>query len=633
MIHLDFETFNDTCNVVDVGAFHYATTAEIILAAWQYDDSRIVYNWVTGDPPPKSLIQRIETGELVCAYNVEFEYAILRYAKNSFTRKIKYKQLVDTAAMAAQCALPRKLLNVTEALGLPADLQKDKDGKRLIRKFCGLVKPTKKHPQPRWLPEDDPEDWEKFVEYNLQDVRAEHAVFKALPQLPPQELQLMQLTIKINERGIPIDINAVEVAQAFIGNYTRELISEFQDLSGGLNPTQVEKVTAKIGLPNLQEATIKKYLPRLQGFKKRMAEIRLLLSKASVKKFNRMLLMADEDNRIRGTLMYHGARNGRYTGKLVQPQSLKRGISDPEEINSIFDGLMLGILDLLYEDPIPRLAEVIRGFISAVSGKKLLIADYSAIEARILAWVTKQDDVLKLYKQGVDTYKEMASYMYSMPIEKVTTKQRKVGKDTVLGCGYQMGPGRFLAQAHDRGATDVTEEMAVHAVNSYRKRYNKVRNFWPKIEKAAKRAVATGRPIQCNCFTFDMDKGFLRMQLPSGRYLYFYKPRIVNDGWGERLEYAAEKNGKLYWKQIYGGLLTENGCSGIARDIMAQGMFNAEAAGFLLLFTVHDELIAEEDEGANTLQQFIKCITILPTWAKGIPLTAEGIESKRYRKA
>ena len=294
---------------------------------------------------------------------------------------------------------------------------------------------------------------------------------------------------------------------------------------------------------------------------------------------------------------------------------------------------MLGILDLLYEDPIVRLAEVIRGFICAAPGKKLLIADYSAIEARILAWVVKQLDVLELYRKGIDTYKEMASYMYGVPIEKVTDKQRRIGKNTVLGCGYQMGPGRYLAQAHDQGATDVTEEMAIHAVNSYRRRYDKVRKFWRKIEKAAKRAVATGEPMQCNCFTFDIDNNFLRMRLPSGRYLYFYKPRIVSDGWGEHLEYMAEKNGKLYRKQIYGGLLTENGCSGIARDIMEQGMFNAEAAGFLLLFTVHDELIAEENEYAETLKQFIKCITILSAWAKGIPLTAEGIESKRYRKA
>ena len=639
MIHLDFETFCEK-NVKHIGAYRYAQdeSCQIILAAYAFGNG-LIHIWEYGDPPPKELNARIKSGEMIAAHNAEFEYAILKWCgKKSGFISAPAIQFFDTATQAAICTLPRSLDKATKALRI--EHTKDQRGTRLINRFCMPRRPTKHNKSTRIYPQDAPKDWQAFIEYCMADVAAERALYKQLPKLSAEEHKAWRLTQKINERGIPLDLHAINAAGLFINDYQKKLNEKCLQLTNGISPTRVAKLTEWIGLPNLQKKTIQEALTNdtynFTKAQKNVLNIRIESGRASTKKLQAMARTADIDGRARGTLLHYGARTGRWAGRIVQPQNFIRG--NPKEQDLVFNLLFNNALDIYYEYPINAIAESMRGFICATKNHKLFVADYSAIEARVLAWLVGQEDVLALYHAGIDTYKDMAAFMFHTPIEEVTDKERYIGKQTVLGCGYQMGAERFYRQAQALGATDVTREMATHAVQSYRERYDKVVKFWYGIERSARKAFTKRKKIKCRYLEFDFtDDRFLTMRLPSGRLIYFYEPHLRKEYDRMVLYHTHYDNitNKESQRSLFGGLLTENAVQSIACCLMRNGMHNADEAGFRLIMTVHDEAIAEaiaEENGEKNIEEFKKELCRLPAWAQGIPLTAGGFICKRYRK-
>ena len=646
MIHMDLEIYSAE-NVRQVGAWRQAMdpSTEILICAYSYDEQVNIRSWELGDPPPEKLNARIRAGEPIAAHNAEYEFAMLSAGpgERAGFAVPQVEQMVDTATQAAICGLPRSLDGATQALNLP--FTKQKDGMRLIKLFCQPRAATKNNPLQRIMPWDAPIDWSQFLRYCKGDVAAERALCYALPALTRAELRAWQLTTRINRRGLPIDLPTAQKAYKTVQHQERYLRRRCQRLTGGIAPTRVAALTEWLGLPNLQKATVQAVLDdseALDATKREVLELRLQAGRAATKKLASMIRLADLTGRAHGTLLHYGARTGRWSGRLVQPQNFIRG--DPAAQDAILDAVE--VLDLFEDQPLHRIAESMRGLIRATPGHQLIVADYSAIEARVLAWLAGQADVLALYHQGVDTYVEMAAHMFQKSLAEVTGWERRIGKNTVLGCGYGMGPDRYLSQAHQQGATDVTPGMARRAVEAYRQRYDRVVALWYNIEKAARRAVETGQPVRCRHLTFDVAGDFLRMQLPSGRYLYYYHPDTRTDELDRvSVVYDYTLGSKLVERKLWGGLLVENAVQAIARDLMLYGMHQAERGGYPIVMTVHDELIAELDEkrlsgpwldaqGEMTpaLREYCELLCRLPRWAEGIPLTAAGFVCTRYRK-
>lgn len=625
LIHLDFETFSFV-NVKYVGAYRYAMdgSTQIILCCWSIGDGP-VHIWQIGDPIPEELNRLIREGATIVAHNAEFEWCVLQWNRQGFA-KPKPEQMYDTALQSAVATLPRSLDGATQAIG--SQYTKDGRGKRLINLFSMPHKPTKKNPQLRMYPQDAPDDWEDFIDYCIDDVRAERSLYHLLPKLTPGERKAWLVTQQINRAGIPLDREAIRQAQGFIARYQGKLTERCLELTDGIAPTQVGLLTEWTGLANLQKKTLEEALHGPLSRKKReVVTIRLESGRASTKKLQAMGRIADLDGRARGMLLHYGARTGRWAGRILQPQNFIRG--NPKEQDTVFELLTHDALDLYYNHPIIHLAESMRGFICAPKRKKLLVADYAQIEARVLAWLAGQNDIVQLYREGADTYKDMAAFMFQKPLEEISGGERFIGKQTVLGCGFQMGVRRFYEQARDYGVKDLTYSMANHAVKSYRRRYGKVVRFWYEIERCARAAFIANKTVKCRYLEFDTIKNFLRMRLPSGRYLYFYQPEMR--GGSLYHTYYDINTEKPYQRSLFGGLLTENAVQAIARDLMLYGTYNALRNFYEVIMIVHDEIISEVDEDAD-VADYCKVLCQLPKWGEGIPLTADGFLCKRYRK-
>jgi DNA polymerase len=486
---------------------------------------------------------------------------------------------------------------------------------------------------------------------------------------------------------VPIDKVAVDNALSILEVYQDRLKKEVVEITKGEIKTigQRAKVMAWCAdqgevLSGYDKANVSDSLKKVKSPKvKRLLEIRQALGKTSTAKFEAMKNSCALDGRIRDVLMYHGAATGRWAGKLVQFQNLPKGsIKDmPAAVKTI----KLGdpdIVEMLYGNVMSFMSSAIRGMVTAREGHLLIAADFSSIEVRVLAWLSGCELMLKQFKDGADLYVEMASKIYGVPSSEITSDQRQLGKAAILGAGYGMGKAKFHATCLSWGI-EVSEEMAALAINTYRNTYPEIRNFWAEMERQAKYAcIARGS----NTKVYNLIGGkslawkqddvyFLKCYLPSGRALNFYHPRLEpkTNQWGtsDVLTFMGEKAGKSggkMWQRVdtYGGKLVENITQAVARDLMAEAMLRIEAAGFEIILSVHDELIAEvRDEFkiqliigdypeescdigypskprvSKTVEQVIveefeNLMSLSPSWAKGCPVEAKGWAGKHYRK-
>jgi len=644
-LHLDFETYSDK-NLKTVGAIRYSESpnARILLVGYAIDDGEVKV-WDPADEiqPLDLWIALEDKNVLIYAHNANFERAIIEnvaYRQLNWPR-IDVSRYRCTAAMAAALALPRGLAAVATALKLP--VEKDTTGMALIRIFCIPNKQGE-----RTLPEEKPEKWQAFKEYCIIDVEVARAVDNKLIKLPliDFEQKVWELDSDINLRGLPIDIELITAAQKLVDEHTAIECKRCREITGGINPTQTDKLKAWIEghgveLEDLTKPTLQS-LTNLPEIVTEVINIRLSIGRASVKKLTAFIKTESEDHRIRGTMMYHGATTGRFSARLVQPHNLFRPtIDNPYQIAEMILLGSLSDLEFMYGDPLEAIASCLRHMICSKEGYVLNVADYSAIEARVIAWIAGQENVLEIFRGHGKIYEHAAAGIFGVHIDEVTDFQRRIGKVAILALGYGGAVGAFQNMAGTYGVV-VEDEFAQKVTDEWRADNPNIVQLWKDIESACKRAIRTGKLQTVGKIKICMYGIFLLIRLPSRRRLAYPYPKIEKvtitvreNTWdAQQITFYGQIPQSQKWGRIstYGGKLVENIVQAIARDLMVYAMINVEGRGYPLVGTVHDEILSETLDNLGSIGEFSNIICELPDWAEGLPLTAEGYRQRRYKK-
>lgn len=669
-LHLDFET-RSVADVKVVGPYRYATdpSTTVLCLCYKYEkdgqkisrtikkddfNKRFDNVVMNGEPETceaiKELIKYAQDKEVrFFAHNSMFEYCMWNFVLTS----LDFPEMKDidrwecTASKAAVHALPRSLGKCAQALHLSED--KDETGKRVMLSLSKPKKPSKKDPT---LWNNDPDKFNTLYAYCEQDVIVESAIDDALPPLRAEEREIWKLDQIINLRGIRIDTDALDIAIHFTNRFKDELNAELMDLTSGkvTKATEVKKLTEylrdfvdKAELPNLNAANLKEYLKNCADPKiKRILEIRQQAGKSSTTKLKKMKQCLCKDGRVHDILVYHGTSTGRWAGAGIQVQNFPRG-SEEYDVDNVIEALKLNNFNaftLIYPNVVDAISAALRGFLIADEGEELVAADFSAIEARVLFWISQCKKGLQAYLNNEDIYCLMASEIYKREIVKKDKTERQVGKHCVLGCGYQMGAKRFKEHVKTLAGMEIPETMAKLAVDSYRTTFPEVVAFWYAQERAAIKAVReAGRLIQEGRVAWGVHGQFLYCRLPSGRCIAYADPIIkpIETSWGEikeQLTFMAVNPLNKKWERqhTYGGSLTENIVQGTARDLMAYSMKNLEKAGYKTRMTVHDEIVSSIKKGQGNVEEYEKIMAQTPPWATNCPVKAEGWSGIRYRK-
>jgi DNA polymerase bacteriophage-type len=649
--HIDVETYS-VLDVSDVGAYRYAEdpSTEVLICCYAFDDGP-VQTWLPFKmrPLPGALAAHARRGGVFVAHNAQFERAIWQYVlvERHGAPPTKPAQWHCTAVLAAQAGLPRSLDNATTAAQV--DHKKNPDGKKLIRVFCMPRRPTKSDPSTRVLPRDRPEDFRRFMAYCADDVRAERALHQRLPPLPDRLQKQFTFDMIVNERGLPFDLPLVSKALPIVEELGAWASERALALTDGIKPTQVAKLKDWINdqlpstlyLPNLQKTTIERAAihPDCPDTVREALEIRMEAGLVSHKKFYAMQrVCSPRDHRARGTILFYGAHTGRKSGKLIQPHNFKRGVLKPHQIAHVFTALGHGDADFmlrLWPNPMEAISMVMRGFICALPGRILRVVDYSAIEARVLAWLAGETWLINAFLRGIDIYKLMACKLWHIALEEVSSEQRRIAKNLVLGCGYQLGGKKFVEYCA-RAGVYIEEPFAIEAVGTYRSENKMIVRAWYDVENAAIAAVQTGQVVRWRMLEFEVQDRWLTIRLPSGRRLYYMDPKVVTAmAFGKpklQLTFKEDYRGQMLRTSTYGGKLVENIVQGIAFDLMAHGEQQADSEGYESIGTVHDEVITETPEDEGDIHELEQIVCRIPPWAKGCPVGAEGFDTVRYRK-
>ena len=659
---IDFET-RSTADLRRCGAVAYAMdpSTEVICLAlkWAGEDPVIFYA-----PPFRQMVdglidvvspgvvsQMVAQADIIEAHNAAFEWAIWSHVMSRYGfGPLNPAKLRCSAAKAAAMGLPRDLAGACAAAGVPQ--QKDSEGHRLMLKLCKPRRPRKEEmlADPDWATRvywyGTPEEFVREGEYCLQDVRAEESLSERLPDLQASEQELWLLDLEINDRGFRIDVPAIEAILGCVERHADAMTEEFRRTTGLSSPRQrdatlgflralgaeMEGLTAadvESALENEKDATVQRVL-----------EIRQSLSKSSTAKYKAMLGARCPDDRVRGCFLFLGAGTGRWTGRLVQPHNFPRGqFTDVESCIEYFQADDLDSVNLLYGDPMVAASTCLRGMIVPAPGHDFIGADYSSIEGRVLAWLAGEETALDVYRSGKDPYKVAASAIYKVPYSEVSKPQRQIGKVAELALGFQGAVGAFNAMAAAYGVS-MEESEIKNIVEAWRESRPLTTRYWAELESACAQAVRKpGAVFSYRGIRFTVRRGFLAMRLPSGRCLWYARPRMEKKvmPWGKEKDVIAVEGVNSVTRKwgvqyLYGGLLAENVTQATARDLLVSGMRATKAAGYPTVLHVHDELVAEAPEGSGSVEEFIKLICTLPDWAAGIPIAAEGWRGKRYRK-
>jgi DNA polymerase len=639
-IHIDFETASDVDLLVS-GAFRYAEdpSTHPLIIAWCHKGMRDPIA-VDLSVSPSEFLPKLkplflllaEDNVIVCAHNRAFERVIIDKACPWWPEYAKPRLWSCTAARARLLALPGSLAGVGSVLGIKQ--KKDDRGKFLIDTFC-----KKKRVSPR----DAPRLFQEFIEYCKQDVRAEMELDGILPEMPAVEARAFELDYIINDRGMPVDIELVEKARKFISRHSAQLTLTGIELSG-YRPTQRARTLEWLEeqglmLPNLQAETVEKAIkiPGLDQNVMDFLESRIELSRAGTKKLNTIAAMTSPDGRLRGAYLFSAATTRRWSSGGAQLHNLQK----PDEglnVNLILDLIAKGKADFLNQiisRPLSGIAQSIRGFFASDQG--LLVGDYSSVEPRRLAQAAGEKWMIEAFLRGEDLYKIMAGKIFGVDPSTITKEsmERFLGKQTVLGCGYGMGPPRFVGSCAQWGV-DVPITLAETAVNGYRDKAPMIKRFWKGVENAAIAAVRDGDVYEYRDYTFEMVElrnGFplLKVETPRGA-LYYPEPYLEQDEWygtlKDRLCFKTSKGGTSWYEtDTYGGSVTENLIQGDCRDVLRDGLLAANDMGHYVVGHVHDEGIAEGRP--QDLPDFLEALASPDV---DFPLKAEGYAARRYKK-
>lgn len=656
-IVLDFET-RSTCDLRRVGSWGYAAdpATQVMCLALRFPGQPAPELWVPECWRPKlkgrvALVtdERLDTllrepGHTYHAYNAGFEYGMWYWhmAKRYGFPMLHLNRWSCLHARAMMLGLPARLDDAAKALGLVD--RKDETGARVMMRMC---KPDVKG---NWV--EDEANFETLCRYCRQDVVVEEAMHRALPPIPVAERDVWRADQMINLLGIPVDVEGCRNVVARLAESVTRMKAEFRELTRGHveSPTQRAKLLLwlaeayELELPDLTKTTVSDQLRTVEDTGlRRVLEIRAELSKASNAKYTAALKAVGDDHRIHNAFVYHGASTGRWSGKGVQPQNMLRYDADPEDMDRFFEAAKTPELFFaLYGDaPGFWASRYSRGMFLAPEGSVFIPCDLAAIEGRVLAWLAGETRVLDMYRAGEDIYVANAMRAYGKPKDRVTSKDRMAGKVMELALGYQGGVGALERFGAGYGLS-WTEKEGRALVNAWRNSRPKTRQLWYDTENAAREAVSS-RGASCAAgplvYTLRTTPGGLPVllcRLPSGRALYYLRPRLVED----RLVYDGtrqdEAGSKRSWGPVdtYGGKLVENATQAVARDVLVYGMLGVMDDKIKVPIHVHDELVPECPEAEAELVKATveRRMTAPPPWAVGLPLAAKAFVTRRYRK-
>lgn len=639
-LSIDLETYSSV-DLGKSGVYKYAESEdfEILLFAYSIDDGGVkVIDLASGEIIPEEILSALSDESIEkWAFNANFERVCLsRFLGN----RLKPQGWYCTMIWSAYLGLPLSLEKVGEVLKL--DKQKMNEGKALIRYFSIPCKPTKTNGmRKRNLPHHDLKKWSTFMEYNQRDVETEMAIKKKLSAFPMSHSEWENYWIdqNINDRGILIDEVLVDSAIKFDEILRDENMDRAIGLTGLENPNspmQLKEWLNKKGLEidSLAKKDVESALKNAEGDIKEVLELRQELSKSSVRKYDAMKNVKGKDNRARGLIQFYGAnRTGRYSGRLIQVQNLRRNnLKDLDLARSLVKNRDYETMEILYESPSDILSQLIRTAFIAKEGTRFIISDFSAIEARVLAWLAGEKWVLDAFENGEDIYCRTASRMFGVPVEKhgVNGHLRQKGKIATLACGYQGALGALKAMGGIE--MGLSEDELQSIVDSWREANPNIVSLWWDIDSVVKRVVKTRSKEEYKNLVISYEKGILFIELPSKRRLAYPKAKIgMNRFGGESVVYEGVVVGNKWDKiESYGGKFVENIVQAIARDILAEAMMRLEKKGFNIVMHIHDEVVIESD--ASSVEEINEIMSIVPSWAHGLILDADGFESEFYKK-
>jgi len=657
VLSIDFETAS-TCDLKKTGAAVYARHPDtfVLCMAYAFDDGPTEV-WRIGDPIPYEVLAHVRSRRTVRAWNAAFEYNIWNqvFLKQlglpiHVTRDydLTPSMLEDTMIRAAYWGLPLSLDAAALAAGL--DVVKDKEGHSLMLRMCRPRTIDKKTGKKTWWHEDDPARYDRLVEYCRQDVMVERAVANTLLPLPAAEQALWELDQKMNNKGIPVDLKLVALLETIAASAVVAANKEMSRITGG----RVNAVTS-VGamLPelkthgylgdDLRRGTVDARLADVAcvGVEREILQLRSDAARTSAAKLATMK-SAGPEGIIRGMLQFYGAsRTGRWAGRLVQLQNLPRGVIQniAAAVKIVLGGASLEQVEALFGAGMGVVSSCLRACVYAGDGNELVSVDFSQIEARVLAWLAGQQDILDVFASGEDVYVQAAAGIYGVEVADVTKDQRQIGKVAVLALGYAGGVGAFQTMAGAYGV-QIEDDDAEAIKVAWRTKNHKIVDYWRDLDRAARNAI--GKPsgkFAVGNVTFGMWGEHLIVQLPSGRTLTYRNAQVRTDPHNPQysgVTYMGLDQYTRKWTRLrtYGGKFAENITQAVARDLMAYAMIKCDRAGHDLRLTVHDELIAlaPTGQGQATCDAITKIMRDVPEWAHGLPQDADGWTGDRYKK-
>ena len=643
LMGIDIETYS-SAPLPRCGVYRYcdAPDFEILLFSYAFDDEPVqTIDLARGETLPKEVISALEDPDIIkVAYNAQFERVCLSRYLGHWLDPHQWR---CTMVMAAYLTLPGRLADAAVALGTTE--KKMEEGKDLIRYFSVPCKPSKTNGgRTRNLPTDAPEKWAVYRQYNAQDVETERAIRKALEKypLPEQEWELYALDQQINDRGVRVDKKLVKNAIAVDAVFAQAAYQRAKELTGLENPGSVNQLKAWLAdqdmpMESLARKIVQEKAVQTDGIVAELLNLRLELSKTSVKKYEAMARCVCRDGRVHGLLQFYGAnRTGRWAGRLVQAQNLPQNhLPDLDLAREIVKTGDEELLDTLFASVPGTLSELIRTAFIPKDGCRFLVSDFSAIEARVLAWLANEEWVLEEFRGKGKIYEATASRMFHIPQESIVKgnpnyEYRQKGKQATLSCGYGGGVGALKAM----GAKMPEDEMQP-LVDTWRAANPNIVAFWSALDRVARTVIRrkTSARIGKVALYWQDDKMFMR--LPSGRNLCYQSPHFTENRFGSDAigYYAPNAAGQMVVQETFGGKLAENATQAIARDILAHALLTLEKNGYPVIFHVHDEAVIEMPIGQGGLEEACRLMAIAPDWAEDLPLRADGYECAYYQKS
>ena len=648
VLSLDLETYSEI-DLLSSGVYRYAESDsfEILLLCYSLDNKEpVVIDIARGEKVPTEVIEAIlDSSVTKWAFNSQFERICLSYwIKKNYPGRLTEDYINPynwkcSMIWSAYMGMPRSLASVGAVLGL--EEQKLTEGKELIKYFCVPCRPTKSNKgRTRNLPEHDTEKWELFKKYNKRDVEVELSIkdkFRKFP-VPDEIWEEFWLDQEINDRGIEIDMELVENAIMLDSKVKEGLINRMKSLTGLGNPNSVLQLKGwlkdkGIIVDSLDKKAISELITKVPDDVKTVLELRQKLAKSSVKKYQAMASSVCKDNRARGMFRFYGAnRTGRFSGAIIQLQNLPQNhLPDLAEARGMVKHGVFSDMEMLYDNIPDILSQLIRTAFIPRKGYKFIVADYSAIEARVLAYLACEDWVLDTFARGDDIYCATASRMFHCNVVKhgENGELRQKGKQATLSCGYGGSVGALIAM----GALEsgMKEEELQPLVDAWREANPNIVSFWWGVDKASKEAVQKHYISRINGIEFSYKSGIMFVKLPSGRCLAYVRPKMGENKFGsESVTYEGIGQDKKWTRlETFGGKLVENITQAVARDILMNAMVNMR--DYRIVAHVHDELIIECPEDTS-VDEICSKMSESPHWMPDITLKAEGFETKFYKK-